>query len=368
MTDLAGGLEAAGHVVRIVGVLEVRLVAGVAAGRRAGVAGAVALEAAGRGVRAGQREVRGVVVEGRGLPGLGVVAEHALGVEAGGRVIRVRGAVVVALMAADAGGGLAAEAPLVAGRAVQRGVRAVEREEGVVVEVAVAPARRHRGVAVQAVGGHARLLVVGIRRRLVVGGVAGEAVAGRAREGLALGPAVTGLAVHTRVDAHQREAAGGMEGQGTVIGLPVVRRVAGRAVEAQLAGVDVGVAVRAGRRHAPEAQVAVAAVAVGSRVRPLEGVARGLVVEAAPGDVVPVLRPVTLGAVGLERPVRAGHLGLLAGAEQRHQQDRRQEQRHDREHCASADAEGASRGHGVSPCGAVTSVGWQDLQSVGSGR
>src|SRR5688500_10626198 len=99
---LAGGREARRTVVGLRAVVVV-LVAGEAVRRRAREApadvAALALQAL---VRAGEREPREVVIDGRPRPLRGGVAVLAGGREAGRAVVGVRGAVEVVLVAGDA--------------------------------------------------------------------------------------------------------------------------------------------------------------------------------------------------------------------------------------------------------------------------
>jgi len=106
MAGSAGGRPSRRHMVRIRGPGEIRLMAGVTSRRRAGKNIVdVALDAINRGVRAGQREGRAVVIERGPGPCSGRMAGIARGGKPRRGVSRIGGAVPIGLMAAIAGGG-----------------------------------------------------------------------------------------------------------------------------------------------------------------------------------------------------------------------------------------------------------------------
>ena len=127
---LAGSREPRLLVVRVVGTLLVRLVAGVAEGAQPVVdAAGVTRAARGLQVRTGQREVAVGMVERRRNPRRGTVAHGAVGREPALGVIRVRGSLVVRLVARVADGAEAVvDAAGVAGRAGRRRVGPGQRE------------------------------------------------------------------------------------------------------------------------------------------------------------------------------------------------------------------------------------------------
>jgi len=133
---LAGGGEAGLHVVRIRRFVEIRLMAGHASCIGAGqvvVVVDVALLALHRRVRTGQREARCRMVKGSARPRRGVVALLARGGEPRLHVVGVGRIVEVRLMAGNAsrvGAGQIVVVVNVALRALQRGVRAGQREAG----------------------------------------------------------------------------------------------------------------------------------------------------------------------------------------------------------------------------------------------
>ena len=133
----------------------------------------VALRALHAGVRAGQRETSGRVVERRAGPLRGVVATRAILRESRGLVRRVSGSVVVGQVARDAGGAGQAEVIVhVALRALHAGVRAGQRETGRgVVEGRAGPLRggvtagavlREPGGFVRRVGGPVEIRQVAV--------------------------------------------------------------------------------------------------------------------------------------------------------------------------------------------------------------
>lgn len=130
MADLAVSGEAAGHVVRVCCLLEVRLVAGHAGGAESGKNAACMARAAGQGnVRARERKrCLGMVKRGP-QPVRGAVAYGAVGREPGTHVIRIRGLLERRKVAGGTlhgrPGKLAADVTL---RALHGGVRASQRE------------------------------------------------------------------------------------------------------------------------------------------------------------------------------------------------------------------------------------------------
>ena len=256
----------------------VRLVAGVAIGRRARVTRRVAFEARLCQVGARQREVRSRVVEVRIRPHGHGVAGRAIGREAAGHVVRVGGALVVGPVAGVAVGRRGHVAGGVARRAIDVAMSTAERVAGRRLRMVVARRPPGRGaVAGHAVGAEAGRRVGRVGRAVVVGLVAGQAVGGSARERLAvaggaggrrMGPCqweaqrVDEVAAAPRSREHAVAAvAGGVEAGQAMIG--VARRLKGRLV----AGVAVG-----GRPEVLSALGAgMAGVAVDLRVSPDQG-------------------------------------------------------------------------------------------------
>lgn len=189
------------------------------------------------------------MVERGGNPGGSRVASLALLRKTSLSVIWVCGAVVIVGMAAVAIRGRASKLSVeMAGGAGQRGMRAGEGETGKfkVVELGVKPGVH--AVAGFAGRGKIQRLVVGIEGLLKVGVMAGNAAGWQSHE-LADGFAFVAInAIQHGMGAEEREAIG-------VIfyllpkRLPAFDRVALRAIGAELAAVNVGVAIRALRSN-----------------------------------------------------------------------------------------------------------------------
>ena len=131
------------RIVRVVVVVQVTGNASGIGASQAVVAVHVTLLALHGGVEAGEREAGRGVIEGSAAPIRRGVAVLATGRESGRHVRRIRGAVEVGLVATDAGrvgGGEVVIAVDVALRALQRGMRASQREAGrAVIEAGIAP-------------------------------------------------------------------------------------------------------------------------------------------------------------------------------------------------------------------------------------
>jgi len=225
MTQCAVLGEARGHMVRVLGAVEVGEVASGALRRSPGeFVVQVALCAVEGGVSARQSERRLAVIELRSLPLDSVVAQRAIRRQAGrgvawlGRLVVVREVAPLALRRS------ARElVPYVALCAFDAEVRPGQLESGqCVIELRSLPLGG--GVARRAVGGQLRGAVVGVLRSLVVRCVAAVAISRRPGEPAA---DVTGRAIHLRVSAGKGE----------------LRH--GRVVETRSAPVDDGVASRA---------------------------------------------------------------------------------------------------------------------------
>lgn len=146
VAHVARGREADLRVVRIIGVVVIRLVAGDATGVRAGqlvIAVHVALLASDRKVEAGQCPARRRVIERATAPVGRRMALVASGWEAGLNVIRIGGAVVIVLVTVDAGAARKLVVVVdVALRALQRSMGAGQREAGGrVIERGIGPRR-----------------------------------------------------------------------------------------------------------------------------------------------------------------------------------------------------------------------------------
>ena len=194
--------------IRICGALIIRLVAGVTVRWRSGkLAVNVATGAGHGGVRAGQREGGGVVVEARRSPGGGGVTHLALLREPRCRVVRIVGVLKIFQVARHALRAQIRELPArVAGLALQRGVRPRERKTAqCMVEGCVSP--RNRAVADGAIGGEPAGNVVRVGRLLKIRHVA-RGASGRHRRVAAVNMALR--AGHLGMRAAQRPSRHGM--------------------------------------------------------------------------------------------------------------------------------------------------------------
>ena len=236
-------------------------------------------------MRAGQGKGRvHRVVPGRRLPACGRVAGLAGGGERRGGVRRIRGGLVVRLVAAGAVARPADPLPAgVARNAGRRQVPAGQREAGDHgVVPGHGPPRRGRRVALLAVRAEADLRVrdAGVGRAGVVAGVAAEADDRGADEVLALLSGMARFAVGGGMHADEREAARGVLFEELAAALPAGRRMAPVAARTELAAVHVLVAVDAGAGDVAERQVAVTVAALHRLVATHEREARPAVVEA----------------------------------------------------------------------------------------
>ena len=245
VAGLAGLREAGRDVVRRRRFLIIRQVARDAGGRQRRVlAVGMALRAGGRRVLAGEREFSRAVIEGRSEPLNGVVAGLAGLRESRGDVVRIGCCGEVLRMAADAGrhGALIVAAD-VAGRALYGRVSSGELElrELVVVETRKLP-------VIDVVAGFARgwktggavIHAFGLLKVLLV---ASDALRAQPRIHAGRGSAMAGIARHRRVTAEQWKAVQVILNRSRG-NRPSLNRVAVFALSAELAPVEIGVAVR----------------------------------------------------------------------------------------------------------------------------
>src|ERR1035438_3838987 len=233
----------------------------------------VALGALQAGVRAGQRESRGCMVEGRSGPveGRGSVALGAVLREAGSQVRRTSGSVVVVLVAVPAGrAGQAVVVADVARGALLAGMEAHQcKPGGGVIERGATPIRR--GVAAGAI-----LREVGCFVRRGVGSVVVGLVtvpAGAAGQAVVVAHVAQG-ALHRQMKTGECEARGGVverrtrpvEGRGSVAPGAVLREAGSQVRRAEGAIVVGLVAVPAGRAGQAVVVVHVARGALLARV------------------------------------------------------------------------------------------------------
>ena len=133
MTGLAIGRESRSRVARIGGRQIIVIVARDAIHRRAGVSAGMALDTRHGEVGAGQLELRQVVVEVGGLPTVGCMALRAVVAESALHVVGIGDIIVIRHMAGIAVGRRSGIPAAVALDARRRGMRAGQREGGLVV-------------------------------------------------------------------------------------------------------------------------------------------------------------------------------------------------------------------------------------------
>lgn len=208
VTGRTGGWELGRRVIRVRGVVVIRLVTGIAIRRHRGVVVVHVTTVTGnRNVRAGQRECGVVVIKVRAVPGRGVVAHFAGLRETRGFMVGIGGVVVIGEVAGHAGRVCQVVIVVdVALRALQRGMRSGQGETGGTV---IENRPRPGNCAVAAVAGLriTQLRVVGIGGALIIlevaihAGAAGQAV---------IVVDVTLRAVERGVRSGQRPSGGGV--------------------------------------------------------------------------------------------------------------------------------------------------------------
>ena len=336
--------EAALHMVRIVGVLEILQMARDARSlSQVVVIVDVAIGALARGnaVAAGERESGLGVIEVRRRPGRRGVARLACFGESLLRVVRVIGVLKILQMAGDAGG-LGQVVVIVdmaiGARTGRHGVSASEEESSeCVIEPCVQPVigRVARFACSSKFSGH----VVGVFGGLKIFLVATQA---SRRHGIELAERAVLVAVfagHRRVRAGQREAVH------VLIdlldrNLPAADGVAGLASRAHLALVNVGVAVSAFVADVAEDHLGVAGSAGDAFVHAAQRIASLLVIELGHGtDRLPAIDSVAVLARHIEVAVRAPRVLCCLG--RRAENGRRQQQPPDHPLC---DHDGPSPG------------------------
>ena len=223
----------------------------------------VTLGALQRGVRAGQRESRGRVIERRIAPRRGGVALLASLRDVRGHVIRIGGALEIGEVAADASGIRRGQVVIpidVTLGALQCGVRTGQRESSRrVIERRIAP--RRGGVALLASLRDVRGHVIRIGGALEIGEVAADA------SGVRHGQVV--VAIHVTLGALQRSVRSGQ------------RESRGRVIEGGIAPRRGGVALLAGLREARSHVVRIGgALEIREVAADASGVRRGQVVVA----------------------------------------------------------------------------------------
>jgi hypothetical protein len=288
-------------------------VAAVAIRRRIGELPVDVAKIAGNGrVRTGQRKRRLAMVECGGNPRGRVVAGLALMRKTGLRVIGIRGAVEVGHMAAIAIRRRALELSSdVASGAFERGVRAGERKAGhfQVIELRVIPGVE--AVARLASARKIQRLVIGIGRLLEIAGVAGNTGGRKSRE-LAHRLALVAIgALQRGVRSEQREAVL-VRLDLLRVQVPTIHGVALFAPVAELAAMNIGVAVGAVHADVFEHEADVALRAGNAGVHSAQGIARLIVVELRnAADRLPTGGGVAVFAGNTDRTVGIARVSFL---------------------------------------------------------
>ncbi len=268
--------------------------------------------AVGACIRAMVRNAEPRMVERRSGPPRGRVTVLAGRGEPGGRVVRTRRGIVRRLVAGGAERALAGVYPVtVALRASDRQVRSGQREACPGMAEARSRPQRRR-VALDAVGRDAACRVIRIGGRLVLGAMAVHTFRSPAHKRQpSLGRrCVAPFAVHRDVRSGQRKAGLLMRAHHARTVEKVSRRVAARAVGAELAAMHVPVARRAFGRSVFEIERRVTRPARRLPVRPCQWESRFRVVERGADPYRhPTLGRVTHRAGLLQRTVRV--LGRL---------------------------------------------------------
>lgn len=244
MAGHAIGRESALHVVRVRRLVEVVHMAGITISRRARILASHVARRTGYGrMRTCQRELRRVVVELPVRPCDGAMACLARRGEPGLRVRRiVRAAVVFCMTAVTIGRRPFVLVADVAGDALERGMGPGQGESELRVVHLRAEESIHR-VAFLAVRGEARGNVVRLGA-LVVLRVARHAVGGQSNILAGCRALVTGLTVQCGMRTQQREAVAVLLDRLDAYA-PTVDGVTLLAIRAELAPMDIGVAIRA---------------------------------------------------------------------------------------------------------------------------
>jgi len=265
--------------IRLGGPVEVRLMTGIAAGRRPGELRGMTGHTRCARMGAGKREGGAGVVVGCRLPGRGGVTEIALMGEPAGLVIRLGCCREVGVVTLIAVGGSPSIAVAMAGHTGSPDVSTGQREDRGMIESARSPVGRGRCMALLTLMRETCLPVVRLLRRLIPLPVTAIAVH---RCPAILLPGMThvaGLAVGDRMGANQRETVRRVHLECTLPALPITRRVASLAVGPQRPAVVIGVAVDAARADVTKHGIFVATRAPSRTVRAGQMKTRGVVVE-----------------------------------------------------------------------------------------
>ena len=244
----AGLWESRGGVVGILGGLVVLQMTGNAIGADGGeVAVGMALQAGDGGVRSGERELGHVVIEGGSLPGCGVVAGRAIAGESRRHVIRAGGLGEVGEVATGALGLDALKTVArVAGFAFQTLVRARESGTGKASVIEARDLPSIGSVTGFAGRGESGGAVIEDAILLKIAGVATDALSAESDVAPDRRAGVTGIALKRGMGAEERETIPViLDGAG--IYTPSEDGMAAFALSAELALVEIGVAIRTAR-------------------------------------------------------------------------------------------------------------------------
>jgi len=271
----------------------------------------MALRALQSGVRTGQRKSHQAVIKSCRLPGLGAVAGLAGLGETQGDVIGIGSLAKIREMAAHAVGRRALElAADVAGQTVQACVHAGQCETRVFQVVKLGAKPVVHAVALLAGGGEIGGHVAGARRVLVILSVTGIALRGQSLKLPGRRTFVAGSAVQRRMGPNQRK---------TILVLldlrqrnhPSLNGMALLAGRAELAPVNVGVAVGAFAAHIGKNRLDMALRARDSLVHAAQRVTRLAVVELGNiADRFPSAEGVAVLAGNVQIAVRAARVGI----------------------------------------------------------
>jgi len=221
-------------------------------------------------VRTRQRKTSLVVVKRRRLPGSrGVTVLTGYG-EAAGRMVGVGGTLKVSLVAGIAVCLCIGEAVNMTLTAIQRSVRAGERERRRVIVGVVCPGAESGPMTELAVVLEGRQAVVGIGHGGSIFSMAGDTLCRCAGELITITALVTCFAVSDGVDAGQGEAQLGVFHQHVLARLPVLRRVTGSTVGAELTEVMIGMTVGAGGADMAENEILMTGRAIDPLMRSVE--------------------------------------------------------------------------------------------------
>lgn len=245
MTTGAIVIEVVGVVIGIVGFGEIAAMAGEAVGRSVAVAVAVTLGTFNAGMASRQGKSRQIVVERRWRPCDAVVTVGAIVVEVGLLVIRIGCGLEIAGVASEALIDRAGKLRGMTGDAFEAGMTALKPELRRMIVTCSAPGVGRETVAGFAIEREGCQLMVGIVGRAKIVVVTAGTFGRRAGKIIAQLVDVTGIAVGDRVRAGQGEAERRVLVEELAATLPAFGRMTTLTLIAQLAAMNVAVAVGA---------------------------------------------------------------------------------------------------------------------------